>query len=83
MKTDLQCPSLITDDRSDVRDVVQFYEEFEDVCGLANNCNGMNFREKLLALRARCRGSRLKTISERVQGGIQDRRGYGQPAGSL
>ena len=31
------------------------------MCALANSCRGMNAREKLLALRARCRGSRLKT----------------------
>ena len=41
----------------------QFYEEFEDVCALANNCKGMSFREQLLAPRGRCRGSRLKTYT--------------------
>ena len=41
----------------------QFYEEFEDVCALANNCKGMSFREQLLALCGRCRGSRLKTYN--------------------
>ena len=40
-----------------------FYEEFEDVCALANNCNKMSARERLLALRGRCRGSRLKTYT--------------------
>ena len=40
-----------------------FYEEFEDVCALANNCKGMSARERLLALRGRCRGSRLKTYT--------------------
>ena len=60
VKTDLHWPTL-GDDRSDFRDVSHFYEEFEDVCGLANSCRGMGHREMLLALRARCRGSRLKT----------------------
>ena len=60
VKTDLHWPTL-GDDRADSRDVSQFYEEFEDVCGLANSCRGMGHREMLLALRARCRGSRLKT----------------------
>ena len=62
MKADLVWPTL-TDDRSDTRDVSQFYEEFEDVCAFANNCTGMSFREQLLALRGRCRGSRLKTYA--------------------
>ena len=60
VKTDLHWPTL-GDERADSRDVSQFYEEFEDVCGLANSCRGMGHREMLLALRARCRGSRLKT----------------------
>ena len=29
----------------------------------ANNCKGMSARERLLALRGRCRGSRLKTYT--------------------
>ena len=63
VKADLVWPTL-TDDRSDTRDVSQFYEEFEDVCALANNCKGMSFREQLLVLRrGRCRGSRLKTYT--------------------
>ena len=33
VKTDLTWPTL-TDDKSDARDVVLFYEEFEDVCAL-------------------------------------------------
>ena len=57
VKTDVAWPTL-TDDKSDARDVVMFYEEFEDVCALANNA-----RERLLALRGRCRGSRLKTYT--------------------
>ncbi|CAK9013328.1 Uncharacterized protein SCF082_LOCUS11888 [Durusdinium trenchii] len=60
--TDVNWPTL-TDDRSEARDVAQFYEEFEDCCSLANNCKGMSFREQLIALRARCRGSRLKTFT--------------------
>ena len=60
VKADLQWPTL-GDDRSDVRDVTQFYEEFEDVCALANSCKGMSHREMLVALRGRCRGSRLQT----------------------
>lgn len=60
VKTDVNWPTL-TDDRSEARDVAQFYEEFEDCCSLANNCKGMSFREQLIALRSRCRGSRLKT----------------------
>ena len=62
VKADLVWPTL-TDDRSDTRDVSQFYEEFEDVCALANNCKGMSFREQLLAFRRRYRGSRLKTYT--------------------
>ena len=54
VKTDLVWPTL-TDDKSDTKHVVLFYEEFEDVCALANNCRGMSAREKLLALRARCK----------------------------
>ena len=45
VKTDLVWPTL-TDDKSDTKDVVLFYEEFEDVCALANNCRGMSAREK-------------------------------------
>ena len=62
VKADLQWPTL-TDERSEARDVALFYEEFEDVCALANNCKGMSFREQLLALRAPCRGSRLKAFT--------------------
>ena len=62
VKTDVNWPTL-TDDRSEARDVAQFYEEFEDCCSLANNCKGMSYREQLIALRARCRGSRLKTYT--------------------
>ena len=62
VKTDLVWPTL-TDDKSDTKDVVLFYDEFEDVCALANNCRGMSAREKLLALRARCKGSRAKTYT--------------------
>ena len=40
VKADLVWPTL-TDDRSDTRHVSQFYEEFEDVCALANNCKGI------------------------------------------
>ena len=61
VKTDLQWPTL-SDDRTDVKDVAEFYEAFEDNCGLANNCQGMSKREMLVALRSRCRGSRLKTF---------------------
>ena len=61
VKTDLQWPTL-SDDLTDVKDVAEFYESFEDNCGLANNCQGMSKREMLVALRSRCRGSRLKTF---------------------
>ena len=61
MKTDLQWPTL-SDDMTDVKDVAEFYESFEDNCGLANNCQGMSKREMLIALRSRCKGSRLKTF---------------------
>ena len=37
----LRQPTL-TDDRSGAKDVALFYEEFEDVCALANNCNIVN-----------------------------------------
>ena len=62
VKTDLQWPTL-GDERSDSKDVSEFYDHFEDNCGLANSCKGMNYREMLLALRSRCRGSRLKTFT--------------------
>ena len=61
VKTDLHWPTL-SDDLTDVKDVAEFYEAFEDNCGLANNCQGMSKREMLVALRSRCRGSRLKTF---------------------
>ena len=60
VKADLHWPTL-SDERSDAKDVNQFYEDFEDVCALANNCRGMTHREMLVALRGRCRGSRLQT----------------------
>ena len=72
VKADLTWHTL-TDDRSDTRDMSQFYEEFEDVCALANNCKGMSFREQLLALRGRCRGSRLQTLQ---QGSVEE---WGSP----
>ena len=62
VKADVQWPTL-SDDRSDVKDVTNFYEEFEDICALADNCRGLGPHERLLALRARCRGSRLKTCT--------------------
>ena len=40
VKTDLVWPTL-TDDKSDTKDVVLFYEEFEDVCALANTIAGV------------------------------------------
>ena len=43
VKTDLVWPTL-TDDKSDTKDVVLYYEEFEDVCALANNCRAMSAR---------------------------------------
>eukprot|EP00434_Breviolum_minutum_P040079 symbB.v1.2.035607.t1/scaffold4832.1/size34166/4 len=61
VKTDLHW-STLSDDLTDVKDVAEFYEAFEDNCGLANNCQGMSKREMLVALRSRCRGSRLKTF---------------------
>ena len=62
VKTDLHWPTLSHDDMTDVKDVAEFYESFEDNCGLANNCQGMSKREMLIALRSRCKGSRLKTF---------------------
>ena len=41
VKTDLHWPTL-SDDMTDVKDVAEFYESFEDNCGLANNCQGMS-----------------------------------------
>ena len=52
----------LTDDLSDVKDVADFYENFEDNFAMANNCRGMSFREMLIALKAHCRGSRLKSF---------------------
>ena len=53
--------TTLTDDQTDAKQVKEFYENFEDNCDLANDCDGMNFREKLVALRGRCRGTRLKS----------------------
>ena len=61
VKTDLQWPTL-SDDMTDVKDVAEFYESFEDNCGFANHCQGMSKREMLIALRSRSKGSRLKTF---------------------
>ena len=41
VKTYVNWPTF-TDDRSEARDVVQFYGEFEDCCSVGNNCKGMN-----------------------------------------
>jgi len=60
VKTDLHW-RLLTDDQSDSKDVAEFYDNFEDNCSVANNCKGMSYREKLIALKAKCRGSRLKS----------------------
>ena len=78
VKTDLVWPTL-TDDKSDTKDVVLFYEELEDVCALANNCRGMSAREKLLALRARCKGSRAKTYTNAYRAAWKTRRGRRRP----
>ena len=58
----------LTDDKSDTKDVVLFYEEFEDVCALANNCRGMSAREKLLPCGpvAKGRGPRLTRTTYRA-----------------
>ena len=61
VKADIQWMNL-TDDLSDVKDVADFYENFEDNCAMANDCRGMSHREMLIALKARCRGSRLKSF---------------------
>ncbi|CAK9038733.1 Uncharacterized protein SCF082_LOCUS22748, partial [Durusdinium trenchii] len=57
-------------------------EEFEDVCALANSCKGMSAREKLLALRARCKGSRLtrRTRTCTVRPGNREKRWKTQKA---
>ena len=52
--------------RPNGRETALFYEEFEDVCALANNCKGMSYREQLLALRARCRGMVFKISLDRL-----------------
>ena len=48
---------MVGDERADAKDVALFYEEFEDVCALANSCKGMSARENWwrseLAARAR------------------------------
>ena len=61
VRADIQWMNL-TDDLSDVKDVADFYENFEDNCAMANDCRGMTHREMLIALKARCRGSRLKSF---------------------
>jgi hypothetical protein len=40
VKTEVKWPRL-SDEASDTKDVREFYEQFEEVCGMANDCNGM------------------------------------------
>ena len=62
VKTEVKWPRL-SDEASDTKDVRDFYEQFEEVCGMANDCNGMGPQDMLLALRHLCMGSRLKTFT--------------------
>jgi hypothetical protein len=50
-------PVLTNDDL----EVEEFYEEFESVCGLANDMRGLAPMERLLALKSSLRGSRSET----------------------
>ena len=60
----VQWPRL-GDDNAGGRDVEEFYEKFEDICGLANNGTGMLDKEMLVALKSCLHGSR-KQIYENV-----------------
>ncbi len=53
----MQWPVLQSEDL----DVDEFYEEFESVCGFANDMRGLFPLEKLLALKQSLRGSRHET----------------------
>ncbi len=48
---------------NDDLDVEEFYEEFESVCGLANDMKGLAPMERLLALNSSLRGSRAETYA--------------------
>jgi hypothetical protein len=52
----VQWPVLNNDDL----EVEEFYEEFENICGLANDMKGLNPMERLLALKTTLRGSRAE-----------------------
>ena len=60
----VQWPKL-GDDGPGGKEVEEFYEAFEDICGLANNGTGMPDKEMLVALKSCLSGSR-KTIYENV-----------------
>jgi hypothetical protein len=57
----------LTDDQGDSKSVKEFYDSFEDNCAMANDCDGMNHREMFIALRAWCRGTRLKSYQNIYQ----------------
>jgi hypothetical protein len=42
VRADIQWMNL-TDDLSDVKDVADFYENFEDNCAMANDCRGIDY----------------------------------------
>ena len=46
---------------NDDLEVEEFYEEFESICGLANDMRGLAPMERLLALKTSLRGSRSET----------------------
>ena len=47
--------------------VDEFFDEYENICGLANDCRGLGPQEMLLALKASLRGSRLDTYNNMRQ----------------
>ena len=48
-------------------DVDEFFDEYENICGLANDCQGLAPMEMLLALKSCLRGSRLDTYNNMKQ----------------
>jgi len=53
------------DDGPGGKEVEEFYDKFEDICGLANNGTGMSDKEMLIALKTCLTGSR-RTIYDNV-----------------
>ena len=57
----------LSDDGQGGREVEEFYEKFEEICGLANNGKGMSDREMMVALKSCIHGSRRKIFENIVR----------------